>query len=66
MIDLTSKTKILPDGNKFPDTPMPIIIRENFGSIEVSNPNKSDFYVGDSTKRKKSWRILGKKRGIRL
>lgn len=54
MIDLTSKTKILPDGSKFPDTPMPIIIKENFGSIEVINPNKGDLYVEDSTKRKKS------------
>ena len=66
MIDLTSKTKILPNGSKFPDTPMPIIIKENFGSIEAINPNKGDFYVENSTKRKKSWRIFGKKRGIRL
>lgn len=36
-INLTSGSKILPDGRKFPDTPKPMIIQENFLSIRVIN-----------------------------
>lgn len=39
-VDLTSKSRILPDGRKFPKTPEPQIIKENFGSVEVVNSDK--------------------------
>lgn len=45
-IDLTSKSRILPDGRKFPKTPEPQIIKENFGSIEVVNSDKRKQWRG--------------------
>lgn len=39
-VDLTSKSRVLPDGRKFPKTPEPQIIKENFGSVEVVNSHK--------------------------
>lgn len=64
MIDLTSKTKILPNGSKFPDTPMPIIIKENFGSVEVINPNKGGgfLYGGFNQKKEKLEKIRKEER----
>lgn len=39
-IDLTSQSRILPDGRKFPKTPKPQVIKESFGSAEVVNSDK--------------------------
>ena len=39
-IDLTSSSKALPDGRKFPDTPIPILMKEEFSSVKAINLNK--------------------------
>lgn len=40
IINLTSESRVLLDGRKFPDTPKPIIVSENFASAKVMNPNR--------------------------
>ena len=38
-IDLTSSSKSLPDGRKFPNTPIPILMKEEFSSVKAINLN---------------------------
>lgn len=40
IVDLTSKSRVLPDGRMFPKTPKPQVIKESFGSVEVVNSDK--------------------------
>lgn len=40
IINITSESRVLSDRRKFPDTPKPIIVSENFGSVKVMNPNR--------------------------
>lgn len=40
IFNLTSESRVLLDGRKFPDTPKPIIVSENFASAKVMNPNR--------------------------
>lgn len=41
-VDLTSKSRVLPDGRKFPKTPKPQVIKESFGSVEVVNTDQNE------------------------
>ena len=40
IFNLTSESRVLLDGRKFPDTPKPIIVSENFGFVKVMNTNR--------------------------
>ena len=42
IVDLTSKSRVLPDGRMFPKTPNPNVIKESFGSVELLNTDQNE------------------------